>query len=673
MALPLALIPVALSAVRALLKYRRQLDRIFVDRETTAGLPFMIPPPPTAIGQHVPGMQMYFATQAGQDMLVLTGMKPIFDKPSKADADLKKLVRLYLEAEGLSLQRVGPVGDGSGMDIAPGRRSEAQLAYIMVSSARLSQNPTIARVVLATADTLLEFGAENASLFIDSPKTAGIVRTVVAEFAGERDLDDMSAEMLARHLIGAAVVTAVEYRDDLPEHPALGVLYTAFAELRREHGTNFANNIIARDGFQKVVQAYLTTASKDPALTEMLGKAATGRAVDDPLAIAATKSFGAMLEKLGSDLDDILEDPAAFAGVLEAGIAVAATHAGAVLEKEIEGKPLTVAVLTSVAEEIGQRAQSGTAGDTLFAELATQELWGSLFKIALASVAANADAISAQADVDDMVGKLIAVTAGVLSEDALQRIRDERGDAVLRQLLSRSLLVLAEDTEALVGDDPFANKVAGAVLEAAAPLVEDGLNSDDVVPLLDAAVKAATGNLALVEMDDKLRLVLISLTTALRADGIKPLLTNTGRRDALWAGLDAVAANPKLWAEIVDDNHVNLLQPLVSGLLHGLRTDPTNLLSGPALVEAFRLSLGALGQRGDSWIRQQNAGQELEALMSQALQRAQAELGRTIDGENLPTFLQRVILGFLAAMATGGAPSDPAAVIDAAVASLEAS
>ncbi|MDA1327283.1 MAG: hypothetical protein O3C34_21415, partial [Proteobacteria bacterium] len=189
---------------------------------------------------------------------------------------------------------------------------------------------------------------------------------------------------------------------------------------------------------------------------------------------------------------------------------------------------------------------------------------------------------------------------------------------------------------------------------------------------LDAAVKAAAGNLALVEIDTRVKDILVTFTAALREQGIKPLLTDRGRRDALWAGLEAVAANPKFWAELTDQNSANLLQPLVAGLLKGLKSDPTKLLTGPALVEAFRRTLTALGRRGGDWVKTRNAGADIEILVTAALKRASAELAKSIDGENLPEFVERAMLGFLDAVSvSAGQSPDVKKILDTVIEAIK--
>ncbi|MDX1431189.1 MAG: hypothetical protein R3286_01950, partial [Gammaproteobacteria bacterium] len=229
----MAMVPLAMSAIRGLLRYHEQLDRVLMTREAAADLPFVLPPAPDALHRHVDDMKRDFATDEGAALLELGGLAETFARfPDVTDAELEELVRLHLEADGLELAKVGPPDDFQ-VEAAPGREQDARLAYFMVSSHRLSRNPTVTRVILATADTLLEVAGENAGLFVADPKTAGVVSSLLREFAGEADLDDLSAKLIVRRLLGSAVVAAVEKRGALPEHPALHVLYGALADVRR--------------------------------------------------------------------------------------------------------------------------------------------------------------------------------------------------------------------------------------------------------------------------------------------------------------------------------------------------------------------------------------------------------------------------------------------------------
>ena len=648
MAFPAAMIPLAVSAVRGLLRYRGQLDRVFVAKEAAADLPFVLPPAPDDVHQHIDEMKRFFAGGAGEAMLTLAGMGQTFARfPQVSDAELKELVRVYLESAGLSLEKVGPENDFR-IEIAPGREQDARLAYFMVSSHRLSRNPTVTRVILATADTLLELAGENAAFLVADPKTAQVVSSLLREFAGEADIDDMSAELIVRRLLGAAVVAAVDNRGSLPDHPALSVLYGALADVRRRHGAggaNFVNEIITRDGFQQVVASYLTTAATDERFLSAAAAIATGREDGDPLAGLARRSFAALLDELGSNLPRVLDDARALSGVLEAALAAAASDADAVIGRELGDEPLLAVVLKSVSHEVARRAGAGS----LVAQITTGDLWAALFDVSLAAVAANPGAIRRSADVDSMVAKLVAGLADVVAQRSVGKIVEQRGHGIAREALARGLEVLASEPEFVAGNDAFAVKVVGAVLEAAAPLVEDGLQSSDLLPVFEAAVGSAAGNLALVEMDDRLRVALAAFGTSISEGGAARLLTRETRRDALLAALDAVAANPALWGRLADAQRGKTLTALARGIVAGLTQDPTRLLTGPVLVDAFRGVLVTLGRQGADWVGTRDAPEEVQRLLSSALETAGEQVGKTIDGENLPAFLERVVTGFLRA------------------------
>ena len=192
MAFPIAMIPLALSAIRGLLKFRGQLDSIFLTKEASTGLPFLLPPEPDSIAEHIDGMKAFFETDEGKSILEFTGKTAVFASLSTiSPAEEKELIRIYLEVKGLELKKVGP--EWSDLAVTPTLSQDAQLAYFMVSSDRLSRNPAVTRVILASAETLLEFAGDNAAFFVSNPKTASIVGSVLKEFAGDTDTFSIGA------------------------------------------------------------------------------------------------------------------------------------------------------------------------------------------------------------------------------------------------------------------------------------------------------------------------------------------------------------------------------------------------------------------------------------------------------------------------------------------------
>ena len=122
--------------------------------------------------------------------------------------------------------------------------------------------------------------------------------------------------------------------------------------------------------------------------------------------------------------------------------------------------------------------------------------------------------------------------------------------------------------------------------------------------------------------------------------------------------MNAVAANPNLWKKLSLPGQPGGLQPLLQAVIGGLASGQTRLLTGPVLVEAFRNCLMTLSRVGSDWVGGQNDPAELKKLLEGSLEQANELVGREIDGENLPEFINQVIAGFLRApfevLAAGG-------------------
>lgn len=643
MAFPIALIPVAIAAIRGLVNYRKQLDSIFVEKQTTAGLPYLLPPAPTNISVHIAPMRDFLQTARGKSMLGLAGLDAQFNAYLQNpdgfdDAQVMPFVRLYLETQNLALEKAGP----QWFEVRPGsgRVNDAQWAYFMVSSHRLSRNPAFTRVVLATADALLEFGGAAAPFLISNPKTAALVETLLVEFAAKRDLSDAGGEELLRALLGSAVVASLENQQALPDHPALTVLFAALADMRTSHPDDFIMRIVTADGFQQAVSFYLTHAATDPKFVDMAARISGADDLQAPELRLVKAAFATTLGQVGNNLANLLDDPRALAGVLQAALASAAANVDGVLASRLpDGTPLLAGVLAAVAHEI----ETTAAGNALFAELANGDLLASVYRVSLAAVAADPRAVAQTGDLDPTVGKLVSAMAGVLAGTSLEKLKADRGAETVRLLASRTLEVFGAEPEFLIARNAYGAKVLGGVLAASAALVRDGLQIGDVMPVAEAALDAAAGNLALVEMDAQIRVVIESFGLALADDAAKKLLTPRGRRDALIGGVQAVAANPAVWKGL---GEAKLVQPLVVAFLEGAASDPTGLLSGPVLVQGLRKSLVASARHGGDWLAKADSPAMAKAVLEALLADLQQRVGKSVDRETLPDYLEQVFVGY---------------------------
>ncbi|TQV81860.1 hypothetical protein [Denitrobaculum tricleocarpae] len=654
-------VSVIMSAITAVLKYRGRVDTILSLNETTKGLPFRLPPAPKREdrSQFLRQMWVFFESPTGLAILhsrdrvtdfadVKAAVTNDLNPPA---AKLNRCYTLYFEAADIPATLLASEGAGPG-DLralaSSGPNTEMRLAYYVVESQRLSRNPVFARLALATVDTALEFLGENASSFIANPKTRVLVESVISEFAVKQDFDDFSIRTIYQSLLGSALFAALDNPDSLPNEAALKALFGALNDVRaagraeagdaagdKARADEFFARLITAEGFKDLTSSLFRQVASDPSFLS------SDKAAKDVI----TATLNAFADGFPEILDG---DKTAIFGVIEAGLAAGAQNVEGVLKGRIGDRPLITAVATAVAGSIGERA----AANEFFRELGTGRIFAGIYQVALGAVASNPRALASTTALPPFATDLVTNLAQVLSDTPLKESFERE---TLRDIVSQSLVVLSDHPDLVARNNRFAATVVSAAFEAAGQAVGDGLQRDDVIAITDAALKSATNNLALVEMDERFRSVLVTVGGALGAEGVRPLLTRAGRKEALTASIRAVAANPAVWAGF---DEADILQPLTVGIIDGLISDPTKLLSGPAMVEALRKSLTAVARRGGVLLAGDAVGHdELKNLLTLSLAAAEAEVGTSIDGENLPDFLERIILSYLAApftLAEGG-------------------
>ncbi len=645
MPFPVILIPVAISAVRSLIRYRVRVDQILAVKKTSDALPFTLPSLPKVNFEHTSAMTEYFKSEQGQLLLDAANMSGTFadfesGRPRRTMKKTTDLLKLYYRTTD---GRLKSPASRTGLDFNP--NAEKALAYYMVDSYRLSTNSATTRILLATADNLMEFAGDNAAVFISNPKTASIVTTLLREFAARHDFNEQSLDSVFKKLLGSAVIAALDNKESLPDHPALLVLYSALGDVRQKmgkEGDNFIAKIISAEGFQSVVSSYLTTTATDPAFLEMLANLSGTKKLDEPKRKLVREVFGATLITLGKDFQDVLEDPTKLTGVLEAAITTAAANANGIIRVLGDEKPLLSVVLEAVASRVASRKN-------LFDSIGSGELLGAMYKASLEAIVENTKTIVTQLDVNQTVEMIVAGLAEELSRDSLkttlEALKNEKGLPLVSQLVSRGIQVLGENPQVLVANNAFCNAVMGSVLEAGADLIRDGLQVEDLLNVARVGIKSAASNLEFAKMDDQLRTLLPTVGKWISIGDVKAKLATTeNRRDALLLLLQAVASNPKVWGNF---SQRKLAQSIVTGILDGLTKDPTNLLTGPVMVKAFKQSLRAISRRGTLFLQHENVSKEVEAVLAKILEAADLEIGRSMTSEDIPEFLSRILFTFL--------------------------
>lgn len=116
------------------------------------------------------------------------------------------------------------------------------------------------------------------------------------------------------------------------------------------------------------------------------------------------------------------------------------------------------------------------------------------------------------------------------------------------------------------------------------------------------------------------------------------------RGQVIVSALEVVAINPKMWGRFAEKD---LVQPLMAAIFQGLETDRMALLNGPVMVEGLRSALKAAARRGQKLINGDATAEALQELLTLGLVKADEEIGRSIDGETLPQYFERLLHFFL--------------------------
>jgi hypothetical protein len=642
-------ISLVLSAIRAVIRYRARVDQVLSLNEASSGLPFRLPPPPQDLGRFEQDMLAFFQTDRGRVLLELHGLMDAFRevldsfKPGRTrwGTRIDDCLRLYVEASEIKPETLLPGAPPGELrkNASSGPSEDMRLAYYVVESDRLSRNAALTRIVLISADTLLEVMGENASIFVSKPKTRDIVESLLKEFAGKGDFDDESARDIFRQLIGATAMAVLDHPEHLPNKPALTALYGALNDARKAikdkpgSSDSRAHEVMARlmtrEGFERVVNAYLAQVAKDPSFVTSSE-------------VARKAISAALLEIEGKFFDLFKDDPAARYRVLEAVIAVGAEHVQGLLAREVKpGRPFTAAVLSALVASVGTQA----GGHVLVDAIKQGELFGDLYAVALAAVAASGSQLRTEAQVSQVVADLVTALAGQLSSVPIGAMASSDTQ---RKLLSSALKVLSRHSGVLAADRRFASRVLASSLAAAADAVAEGMSIEDAETVFDAAMQSVGENAGLAGFDEAEAAALQAVTAVVAKAKLRELATPAARKTLLLEAIGEVNANPKVWS----DAHARvLLQPLLEAIIEVAKQGRTRMLfSESTMLEGVQRMLAAASKRARALTERGDKGpEELRQILLKGLDFADEEIGRRLSHADVPALLERVILAFLKA------------------------
>lgn len=629
MAFPIALIPVALSTIQSLVKFRDRVDVILSLHKASEPVPLLLPPPPPDWGPYAQPMRDFFQSPTGAPLLALHDREDEFakvlaDPDDSVDAlyhDRRQLYELYFAANNIRPEFEDPEGSDSDKDARQRPDGQLQLAAYLVESHRLSRNPTVTRILLATADTVLEVAGANAGLFISNPKTRSIVEAVLHDFAGEQDFDDDSCDRIFKRLLSATVVAALDTPGIIPDQPALKPFLRALADVRKSEGDDFVAGLITLPGFEQLISSFLGHVAEDPSFI------AKGELTQ--------KVIAATLAEAGRNIPQLRNDPKALIGVLEAGLKAGAADVDGILGRELAGKPLIAALVKSVATSVAQ-------SPVPFQDLVRGELFTAIYKTALAAVSANPVLFGDDAKTKALAGALVSALNDAVEKNDLRSLF---GPERLQALLTEGVALVAAHPEMLGRGDSAVLAAIGAAFKGGADAATDGkISQGELIVIAEAALRTAAANQRNPAFHGKLSEILRVVGAILGDPKVAALITAESRKELLVLIIEATATNPRIWLGWADGHQ---LQPLLEAVIKTLATDSADLFGSANLPAVIRASLVQIARRGNVLLDGKVTPSQLSLFLTLALKAADRQIGVTLDREGVLLFFDTLLAGFL--------------------------
>lgn len=594
---------VVLVIVQALLRHRGRVDEILSQSNITEGLPFRLPPAAKRKRPLIEPMIRFFQTDNGQAVLELQDLTQHFKRVLQDHEagnynqnSLNLCFDLYFEAAEDSPKELANGSEEELRRFASTGPSEGlRIAYYVVESERLSRNNTTARIALATADTLLETLSGKASLFINDEVTAKIVDTAIQEFADKHDFDDQGAELIFRRLLGAVAVAAARGGENLSDSVGVQAFFVAVGNAHSTLGANDVAELISSEGLQATLGSFLTTVADDPSFLT------SNETLQSSITTIFVKAANDLPDILGGKQDVVLS-------LVEALVSEAARNATSVLSTGASGLTLAETVFVAMLDSV----QTNASQNALFKKVTSGKILGDLYKSALSTVAANSQLVQHQTNVDQHLATLISGYAGALAEfDPTTFGDDVAANAFVNRMMSMTLASLATHPGLTGHGNKFGPIMVSAMLGAAADLVRDGVQDDDLYRFIDEIVAASAENVALLNAGDQFNSVVGIWARVLSGSGVKALTSPKTRLQILRTGLMSMIQNPLIWKQLDLDSKT---EGLITDILEALVSNQDQaVLSGLILERVVERVLKVISDNIDEVVALQD-GKLREAL-----------------------------------------------------------
>lgn len=657
MTLPVALVPAALSAIRSLLQLNRKIGSIAAVARLDSDMPVFLPPVADNILRDDLNdrarMETAFSTDTPHRAALLArGLGAKFDEylndPNMTSGDRR----------GLFFRFLGVFYNIEDADSQPDTENDeiTGLDRFLVQSASIGDGPVALQILRATADTLLDFLGENATVFLAKSQHRDVLATLLREFAAQTDLETDNPERIVKRLLGSVALVASDPAHQVSDKPLAVLLFASLGKVRHEMGDDFVARIVSRDGFDAVVSDWLTRVATDDVLVDLV---ASIKDLDDPknghtydpsrpetLPAALQPIYGVLSETLktvGGSLQTrtTLQDPDTFQNVFQAVLTGLSTHSDALLRDKLAADQLMAQVLhaTLISFPGTGARHSGTLIAPVFDTMLTT----------LTRILPDLGQDAALSTVQVLIQDLSHHVASDPFQTALAAVTDKKGDAFANLLLAELVGVIGTRSDLLLdGQNAKVHAALGTLLQSAPKLLDTGMTRPAITALFGDIIlnifpeDTTEGGFAA----EILPLILTHL------DGLGGMRARLGPADIehiITSYITHFHTNRPIWQTLFD---ANLLPSVLDALSAGLRGAPTPQRLPPQVVAHLLSALTtAVGKHGidltDIAVGRANPTEflqtHLQNLTARALTRVYARLGRGGDASHLTPLAERTL------------------------------
>lgn len=576
MSIPLAAIPMALSAIRSLIHLRHRIVDIRDTRRSRDPLKLLLPELPHNLirdQQNDPALMQNAFSQiahfrAALDARDILEHFDLFHKnidwktggplePERHSDMFWRFMGFYYKLEDED-KKIDGIPD---FEI-----DEHGLDSFLVKSAKSGGGQEAVNILRATAEILINFLGDNAGVFLAKSPNKLILSTVLREFATATDIETDNSNRILKTLVGAIAVGAADHGATLSNKPAAALLIAALGRTRRDFGDDFLARIVSHQGFSAVMADWVKSLATDPYLVELLAEMqGLDESSYDPSDAASLPAklqpvFGALQNVLGVVSDhigtrDALAREETFRAVFGAVLNGVTNHSSALLKAELEGDKFMATLLETVIAKIGRTG--AIQNDDLIAPV-FENLLDTLAGV-IPELGQDVALNRAELILEDFAQRL---ESGEI-QTALDDLKAFGGEQFARDLMVELFGKAQIRLNAQLEGDASRSNIAAQILLAQMPeLLENGLNRDGAVRVFEAALgqilKDETPEGSLVR--DLLPMA-SDLLNQLRQD--RPQLDKDTVETFVLSWINKVRQDRPVWQAL---HRAELLKPVITGI-----------------------------------------------------------------------------------------------------------